>query len=216
MDKNKAKATSKAVVPVVSGTVIVPGEDRLVAIADEIRSEWGKGIEAQFAIGRLLMEAWDQFGGDKVAYGRWSQEQNFPFHRNTGLNLRLAAEREPEVRAYLAEVNAPEGGQRDIGVNSAMKELLYGPRPSQAKPAPTFTMDEVSENHRTDSVFTRWQFATYNILGRNVSDDDEATVTWADRPFEHLHVDDLVEAADLIKRLVTAYQTEKTARAASA
>lgn len=174
----------------------------LAAISTDIKAEYGKGIESQIAIGRLLAEAWSIHGGDKVAYGRWCQTQDFPFHRNTGQLLRLAAERESEVRAYIATANDPKGShRRDIGVQSAMKELLAGkPRASQADVVPAALADPV------DPAYNALRSA-YNMLF-GIGQDGVATVN----AFASMHVEDLSRSGDMLKRILSAYNEARSAR----
>lgn len=198
-----AEQTASPAEAEVAKAMLAKQEGSLDAIADDIRTEWGKGIEAQFAVGRKLAEAWAIFKGDKVAYGRWCQEQAFPFHRNTGQVLRLAAEREPEVRAYLAEVNDSEGSQRDIGVMSAMKELQYGKRPPQGKyQAEVLPVEDATP---ADPAYAAIRAAAHAIVGT----DEEPK-----NAFLTMHVDDLAKSAGFIKALATAYNEAKAQRSA--
>lgn len=196
-----AQSASPEEAKVAANLLATMEKPRLEAIADEVRSEWGKGIESQFAVGRLLQQAWDVHGGDKVAYGRWCAEQNFPFHRNTGQVLRLAATREPEVRAYLAEVNDSEGSQRDIGVLSAYKELLYGPRQSQAK-----STGEVIPT--TDTTPADPAYAALRAAHRAVFGEDGSL-----NAFKAMHVEDFAKSAEFLQTLANAWTSAKAWRA---
>lgn len=175
----------------------------LDSIAADIKAEYGKGVESQFAIGRLLAEAWAMFRGDKVAYGRWMQLQDFEFHRNTGQLLRLAAEREPEVRAYLAEANDPKGSHRSIGVHSAIREMVAG------KPRATQARVEVGPPAPADPAFAAFRAGCYAVLGWTVGDNGRGAPTV--NGFAAMHIDDLHESAVLLQYVVQAYETARKA-----
>lgn len=113
----------------VSGLVLLPGSRTLDEIADSIRSHWEATEEDRFAIGRDLMDARQQFSGDRE-FGAWLVFQGFPFTSEWGRVLRLAAENEPEVRALLASQLA---SGRKPNIEKAVKAVLH-PEPPTAKP----------------------------------------------------------------------------------
>lgn len=106
--------------------------DRLDEIAADIMSSWSRGVEEEFRIGHLLREAAailppearvkDERGRQaKSPFGEWVRAQGFPFSMKTAYRLRVAADREDEVRALIG-ARAP--GSRDMGVNTAIALLL--------------------------------------------------------------------------------------------
>lgn len=101
----------------------------LEAIATDIKAEWGKGIDSQFAIGRLLNDARALFPGD-TEFGRWVAAQEFPFAKTRVYYLRQAALREDAVRAFIAA--RLSGGERDILPTGAVK--LMTARENENKP----------------------------------------------------------------------------------
>lgn len=204
------------------GEVIIPGETALVtndkrlgAIPGLIRKEWGKGNEAAFAIGRLLSEARSLFPADQN-YGRWFAEQDLPFGQQVAWRLRFAAEHEDEVREVLAQPKLR--GQSERSVDNAVRMLNAAPKPEpgsvKAVSDEAREVADLPENQRVDSTFSRWHLATRALLGYEVNEDGGDELPG--RPFEHLHVDDLVKAAGLIQTLAGAYTIEKKARAGSA
>jgi hypothetical protein len=78
----------------------VPAARSLGEIADSIRAHWSATEDDRFAIGRDLIEARERFPSDPE-FGQWMKAQEFPFNRQWGYTLRLAAENEPAVRAVL-------------------------------------------------------------------------------------------------------------------
>lgn len=127
-------------------------EDRLVVIAEGIRSEYGKGIEAQFAIGRLLVEARELFRADQE-FGAWFNAQNFPFVRSVGYNLRVGALREAEVRALLASRATTD---KEVGVTTIVKRMLAKPKGPVVDVGPTgdnFTRALAQLHEAADAIY---------------------------------------------------------------
>lgn len=184
-----------------SEQAVVTTGDRLATIADLIREEYGRGLEAQFAIGRLLMEAFDLHNRDKVAYGHWLAGQTLPIGTNNGWLLRIGAEREDEVRAYI-EANPSKRGEGEvIGVTTAVKALKAiesgkGPKPS-AEVLP------VEDATPVDPAYSAMRAAHRAVLGS----DEEPT-----NAFRDMHAEDLVASAGFIKDLVGAYTEAKSWR----
>jgi hypothetical protein len=102
--------------------LVIVGRDArtLEEIAESIRVNFGRGTEAQFAIGHDLAEARAQFPSDPE-YGQWLREQGFPFSTEWGRTLRLAAENEPAVRGLLA-TQVASGSKPNI--KKAVKTVL--------------------------------------------------------------------------------------------
>lgn len=164
-------------------------QTRLVGIAEDIRLWFGKGIDAQFAIGRLLMEARDLFPADQE-FGRWLRAQELPFTYQTAWNLRMAASREPEVREYIA-LNAGREQPRDIGVTVAFRELNAGPK---ANPEVIPVTDTTPQDPG---------YAAMRAARRILVEEDH---------FAAMHVDDMTKVAQAIKDIAAAYNAEKTKR----
>lgn len=182
---------------------------RLEAIQQDIMSSWSKGIEEEFRIGNLLREAADILdpkARSKDASGKqagapftdWFKAQDFPFSMKTAYRLRTAAEREPEVRALIA---AKTG--RDIGVNSAVAQLLAPPKPSRIEAALEATVP-------ADPPFAKFRAGVYAVLGYAVGEDGVGSFT--ENAFLTMHIDDLAASAGFIKELAAAYNVAKQAR----
>jgi hypothetical protein len=168
-------------------------EGTLERIATDIKVEWGKGIESQFAIGHMLSEAYNLLsGGDKQAFGRWFRAQNFQFDQPYAYRLRIAAERESDVRAYLA-ANADHAqlhGRRPIeSITTVIQQWAAKPKPPVADVGPTVPVDPA--------------FAALREAHRLIVDGDA---------FLTMHIDDLHASAGFIKELVAAYQEAKARR----
>lgn len=168
----------------------------LERIAAFIHAEWGKGLEAQFAIGHLLIEARYHFPGDSD-FGKWLKAQNFGFTTKTANNLRRGAEREQEVRAFIAA--RKETSDRDIGVVYAM-DLLAAP-----KPKPTAEAIPVTDTTPVDPAFDAIRHA-YNVIAK--VEEGEPT----GNAFLTMHVDDLATSAGFIQKLAGLYGEAKNAR----
>jgi hypothetical protein len=163
----------------------------LVDIAEQIKAEWGKGVEAQFAIGRLLSEARAQFVGDKE-FGRWFASQDFPFSRQTAWELRSGAEREPEVRGFIADHAHSHG--RDIGIVWALQLMNAKPKPGAALVGPTADTDQ-------DYAALRAAHSRILVVVDGVETGNK---------FLTMHVEDLSKSAILLKELIAAYQQART------
>jgi hypothetical protein len=166
-------------------------EGNLDRIADDIMSAWSGGIEAEFRIGHLLAEAAEltdplmrTVGPDGRVkgspFGDWFRAQGFPFTIRTAHRLRTAAEREPEVRAYIA---AHTG--RDMGVNTAIARLSAPPKPIAIDVGPTAPVDP---------AYRALRAAAEAVGGVGESN-----------AFKHMHIDDFVSAKGLIQSIVDAY-----------
>jgi len=171
----------------------------LERIAAQIKAEWGKGIETQFAIGRLLIEA-HQLMPDDREYGRWFADQHFPFKKGTAFLLQRGAEREPEVRALMAARS--QENERDIGVPYAI-QLLDAPKPKpQAEAIP------VTDATPADPAYAAIRQA-YNVIAQ--VQEGEPT----GNGFLTMHVEDLVKSAQYIQKLAGLYAEAKNARSSS-
>jgi hypothetical protein len=172
---------------------------RIEVIADTIRSEWGKGIDSQFVIGRLLSEARASFGESDKAYGKWVAEQEFGFSVSYAYRLRWAAENESAVRGYL-ESRASRTGKGpgpEVGVAGAVVALNRKPKtPEVILPGEAEVADPALSILRT---------ARNTILGW---DGEQATANL----FTDAHIEDLREAGTIIKALAAAYSEARTAR----
>lgn len=176
-------------------SVALTYDERLVIIAEDIKAEWGKTIEAQFAVGRRLSEARALFEGpsqDK-AFGRWMKAQGFPFGQSYAWRLRTAYEREPEVRKFI-EAHASSTGN-EVGIGWALVQLNKKAEP-EALPE---KIDPV------DPAYAALRTARNAILGP-----EDAPVN----AFLTMHVEDLVKSAGFIKELASAYQAAKAERSA--
>jgi hypothetical protein len=179
-------------------------EGTLDGIARRIKDEWGKGIDAQFAVGRLLMQAADQFppakrhmntsdekGGRASGgspFGDWFRSQDFAFSQATAWRLRSAAEREPEVRAFITSQSKSNAGGADIGVATAIEYMNRKPKtPEQAIAA---------HDARVTPVFAAFE---------------KAATTMAEG-MAQLPTDELTATARLIQRLAAVYGEVRSAR----
>jgi hypothetical protein len=169
---------------------------RLDIIADEVRAEWGKGIEAQFSIGRLLAEAYTLFDGNDKGYGQWVAAQKFPFKGTVARLLRAGSEREDEVRQYLA--HRTSDGQSDISVQTAVAYLSAG-NGKQVASRPNPEVEPVTDTTPVDPAYAALRQAHQLIVEGGA--------------FSTMHVDDLAKCAAYIKALAGAYNEAKASRA---
>jgi hypothetical protein len=102
-------------------TVVRPETRTLGEIAESIRSHWSATEEDRFAIGRDLLDARQQFIGDRE-FGQWMKVEAFPFSQQWGHTLRLAAENEPAVRDVLTS-QLVSGKKPNI--ETAVKAVLH-------------------------------------------------------------------------------------------
>lgn len=173
----------------------------LDAIAADIKAEVGRNIDSQFAIGRLLSEAYATFDGDDNRYGAWYKAQEFPFGQYVAYRYRLGAERETEVRAYLSARAQSVTQGPEMGVVTAVRRLMEKPKPAPAK---------VGIPEPADPAFTAFRAGAYAVLGWEVGPDGNGARTR--NAFLSMHVDDLAESAGLLKAIVDAYQEARAAR----
>jgi hypothetical protein len=160
-----------------NGTDVLDGE-RLDVIATDIKAEYGKGIDAQFAIGRLLNEAAELFpvhgggvvggsrGGSHSPFGDWFRAQGFGFNLVTAWRLREAAKREPEVRAFISSRSAVNGS-KEVGVTTAITELNAKPvEPTQTAVAKQARKDLKEALHSEDDIpeVVAWLSATDTLI----------------------------------------------------
>ncbi len=191
----------------ISGEVIVPGEDRLADIATDIRAEYGKGIEAQFAIGRLLAEARAIHEDDNI-FGAWVAKQEFPFGRQQAWRLRWAGENEPEVRAFITAAATTSTRGPDMGVSTAVEYMKRKPKEGWTKEQKA-AEKELGQLSRTDSGFAAFRKGVFALLGYEVGEDGEGAFT---KDLSLLAADELVELAGLVKVVAAAYNAEKANR----
>lgn len=219
---NKAKTAEAAPAEkprAVTGEVIVPGEatqaelatavtatvqakqvaKRLATIATAIRKEVGKGNDAMFAIGRLLVEARGLMPSDKE-FGKWVEAEGFGISQPQAYMLRQAAEREDEVRAFIADRSAASGG-RDINPVSAIKLLNARPKDddgpsSEERAAGKRVRELLADVPAPVNGFLTWQAATEQL--------DLTTLT----------VEELGQFGLILKALVEGYQAERKRRTA--
>lgn len=180
-------------------------EAALVSIADDIRAEFGKGIDAQFRIGHLLSEAAARLdpsaryseGPGKVGkgspFGDWFRAQNFPFSDVTAWRLRKGAEREEEVRAFISQVSSVQPG-RDLGVTTAMA-LIDKPADDRQPREAVKALQELVGPDKETSAFTKF-VAAVEALDLSQLPDDE-----------------LIAVANYVKALAVTYNAERAARA---
>lgn len=178
-------------------------EGRLDAIARDIKAEWGKGIETEFAIGHLLIEARSVMP-DNRDFGAWLKAQDFPFKYATARDYMRAAEREPEVRAFLDGYQELTG--RDLRLSSAIQKL----EGRAGNPSPSAEAVPVTDATPADPHYAALRAATYGILGYEVDEDGNGSFT--KNEFLNMHVDDLTASAGYIKALAEAYNAAKAAR----
>lgn len=182
--------------PALTGEVIVPGEDpgdnpRLADIADEVRSEWGKGNEVAFTIGKLLAEARAFFGEGDRFFGQWFAAQEFPFGQQVAWRLRYAAEHEDEVRELLSQ---PKPGGKERSVDNAVR-MLTAPEDDRQDPKAVKALQELVGPEKESSVYVKFMSAV-SALDLSQLPDEE-----------------LVSVAEVIKTLADAYNAERAARA---
>lgn len=168
-------------------------ESSLERIATDIKAEYGKGIEAQFAIGRLLNEAYALFGNTQD-YGHWFAEQDFQFGKTVARLLRAGADREDEVRLLLA---SRKSGSRDISVQTAVEYMERAPAPST--PQNNGDEDVVDQNY---AALRR----AFNLIGVVVNGEPTGNA------FLSMHVEDMAKSAGYIKVLAKLYNDAKAAR----
>lgn len=169
---------------------------RLEVLADDVRTEWGKGIDAQFAVGKSLSEAYSILNNDKVAFGRWVAEQAFPFDQSTGYLLRIGYEREPEVRGFIANHGLVH--ERELSVTTATKRLIAGPKKSHTEL--TGEVEPVTDTTPVDPAYAALRTAHRLIVEEG--------------GFVNMHVEDLVKCAGFIKDLAAEYTVAKSTRSA--
>lgn len=169
-------------------------EGKLDRIADDIRTEWGKGINSQFTIGRLLSEARSQFevGREDLQFGAWVAAQKFPFSRQQAWRLRWAAENETEVRAFIEASATTSTRGPDMGVSTAVEYMKRKPKPPAAEALP------VTDTTPPDPAYVAMRTAHRLLVEEN--------------GFATLHVDDMTKVALFIKALAAAYNAEKGRR----
>lgn len=211
--KNRPKAVEQSSGDAIVGEVIEPSEapvtalvvsdeptaittakqeKRLATIASNIQKEFGKGIDAQFAIGRLLNEARTILPSNQD-FGRWFDSQEFTFSQPTAYRLQQAAEREEEVRAFIAS-SGKQG--RDIGVTSAVKELTAGPKATQELKDVGKRVRDLLADPTVSNGFEQFRAAADSI------------------DLTQFSVEELGEFATLIQNLVAAYGVERKRRTA--
>lgn len=192
--KNQTEAVSgEVIVPEETAVAVVDNSKALNAIAKKVRTAFGKGIDAQFAIGHALNEARALIPGD-TEFGQWVAAQSFAFSRQTAYRLQQAALREPEVRAFIAEQT---NGGRDISPTSAIKELDAGPAVDpELKAAGKNVRDLIADEQEPESGFEAWLSVTSSLN------------------LQVLTVEELGQFAETVKSLVGAYQAEKARRSA--
>jgi hypothetical protein len=148
----------------------LPEDERLAVIADDIRAAWGRGIEAQFEIGRLLHEAMKVCrraatgigtNGPMALYGRWLRAQNLPFGKRSAYDLRIGYEREDEVRAL---IGGRTPNQRDIGVVRAIQLLTAKPKPSPAQREAQRIIREALAPDEPTGPFATWVAASEALI----------------------------------------------------
>lgn len=178
----------------VAEVVVVPRT--LKAVAKDLRKATEKTVESFFVVGRLLNEARTLLPGDRE-FGVWLKGLNLGISQSTANRLQVAASREDEVRAVIAE---SRGLGKDIGVVTAVKLLRAG----EAQPKPRKERAEVTSDEDGDvetsapSKSDGWYAAFVEVADRA----DPAT----------LSTDELGEYAGLLKSLVDAYQAERKVR----
>ena len=169
-------------------------------IAEQIKDEWGKGVESQFAIGHLLVQARALLPSDP-AFGGWLKEQSFPFTPGTARLFRLAAEREDEVRGA---ITAFLGTGKEVGVVMGVKSLLGYLKPTASEPKRE--RDEATD----DPGFSQVRAGIHALLGWVVDDEGEGEAT--KNGLLLLPNDQLVELKALVEALAKAYGEAARAR----
>jgi hypothetical protein len=169
---------------------VMTSEESLAAIADSIKTEYNKGVDTAFDVGRLLVEARSLFPGD-TEFGQWFREQEFPFVPRTSQRLMWAAQHEEEVRELIATTSK---SQRDIGVVTAVQQLQAGP-PKAKDPI-------VEEAEAVDPAYAAMRAAYFAVIG---SEEEPGNA------FLSMHAEDLTKVAGFIKVLAKAYNEAKAA-----
>lgn len=178
---------------------------RLEVIASDIVSIANRTIEDEFAIGHLLNEAaglLDPMARKRDANGKqsgsefsdWFNAQGFPFSMKTARRLRIGAQREKEVRALIAEKTG-----RDMGVNTAVAQLLSPPKPSPE-------VESVKDATPVDPAYAALRQA-YNVIARPTEDGEQTA-----NLFTTMHADDLAASAGFIQKLAGLYTEARNAR----
>lgn len=170
-------------------------EGQLDLISADIKAEWGKGIDSQFAIGHLLIKARQQFAAD-IEYGRWLRSQFFPFSYETANRMRNAALREPEVREFIAGLSRSTD-RREISVTTAITYMNDGRVEGGRK------KDVVGEPAQVDPNYAVIRAAYNKVL--NPTPEGEAQ----GNGFIGMHIDDLLRARDMLKALVESWTAAK-------
>lgn len=198
---------TKAKTPALTGEVIIPEETAVVvaepivpvkalnAIAKKVKAEFGKGIDAQFAIGRLLNEARALLPSDPE-FGKWVAEQNFGFSQPTAIRYRQAAEREPEVRAFIATHSAQNGKASDISPTWAVQ--LMNKNAEQAGRLSPAVQKRV-QSLFADEVEPTNGFPAFKAAAESLD-------------LQVLTLDELVEFAGILQVLAASYKDEKARR----
>ena len=176
---------------VAQGILDAMPDHSLDSIAAAIREEWGRGIDAQFAIGRLLIEA-RAMHADDMAFGRWLTAQDLPFDRHMAYKFREATIREPAVRAIIA--GRTYSRQATSSIAATYDTMTRKPKPLAIDTGPTPPVDP---------AYAALRAARFAILGT-----DAAPIN----AFTTMHVDDLRESAATLTALVAAYQAARRER----
>lgn len=180
----------------VKSTAVAKPEKRLKAIAVKVRTEFGKGLDSQFAIGHLLDDARNLLPSD-TEFGKWLDEQNFPFRRVTALRLRQAAQRESEVREFIAARSETNG--RDISANYAVELLNAGPKDEgedELQATGKRVRDLMEDEAEPKSAYPAFHTALGNL------------------DLQVLTIEELTSLATDIQTLAVAYKAEKARRSA--
>lgn len=164
----------------------------LNSIARDIHKYVGKGHDALFAVGRLLLEARTVITSDRE-FGQWVSDQHIGMSQTTVHRLMVAAAREDEVRAFIAESSATG---RDIGPVTAVALLKAGPK---AEPKAKPDSDDDQPAPVTSKSGANW-FEPWRDLTLQAD-------------LQALDVEQLTEFATVLKGAVSAYQTERNRRA---
>lgn len=114
--------------------VVEPTERSLDELAEDIRraSSTAKrrseeANEANFALGRALVEARRRFPSDRE-FGQWCAAERFGFSRQWSLTLRYAAQHETEVRALLtSNLSVDRGLSFSAAIDDVRRQGRTGP-----------------------------------------------------------------------------------------
>ncbi len=175
-------------------------------IALDIKSEWGKGLDAQFAIGRLLEQARSQFADDEdIGFGKWLAEQEFPFSRNTAWRLREASKQEPAVREFIASRPVLDGVERNIASVSYAHDLMLRKPKAENDETPIQRGEAPDERG-----FTLLRTGIHTLLGWQVAEDGSGEAT--QNGLLLLPTDQLAELKVLIEALAPAFKEAILAR----